>query len=135
MPNETFQSKIDIIERSLKFLEEYEHIDPKDFVSRFKDVQAVKYTLLEIMEACINIATHIISEYGLERGDSYADIFQVLAGSKIINQNLGDRLSAMARFRNLIVHGYSKIDNVRVLKLVQERLGDIVEFVKQILQL
>ncbi|MCF2138066.1 MAG: type VII toxin-antitoxin system HepT family RNase toxin [Candidatus Thorarchaeota archaeon] len=133
MQDEIIQSKIDIIERDLKFLSEYKHINPEDFVSKFKDTQAVKYTLLEIMEACIDIASHIISSQGLERGDSYADMFQIIARANIIDGGLADRLSAMARFRNLIVHGYSKIDNVRLLKLVQERLGDILEFVEQIL--
>jgi uncharacterized protein YutE (UPF0331/DUF86 family) len=47
-------------------------------------LQAVKYSLLEIAEACIDIANHIIAAKGLERVEEYSKMFDVLAKNKII---------------------------------------------------
>lgn len=53
------QGKIDIIKRNLDFLENYKRISVEGFISKFKDIQAVKYSLLEIIEACIEIASYL----------------------------------------------------------------------------
>jgi len=47
---------------------------------------------------------------------------------------LAERLSDMARFRNILVHGYAKVDNLKVLEIVKEELKDIDDFVEEILQ-
>jgi len=128
------ESKIDIIQRNLEFLNEYRYVDEEGFSSSYKDVQAVKYSLLEVVEACIDIASHIISARGFERAESYAEMFQILGKKNIINPNLAERLSDMARFRNILVHGYAKVDNLKVLEIVKEELKDIDDFVEEILQ-
>ena len=61
---EMIKGKFDIIERNLKFLEEYKEKIDKDFLNNFKDIQALKYSLLEMIEACIDIASHIIASNG-----------------------------------------------------------------------
>lgn len=132
--NEIIEGKIDVIQRNLEFLEEYKNIDEDTFLNSYKDVQAVKYSLLEIIEACLDIASHIISARGFERAESYAEMFDILGRRGIISQELAEKLSDMARFRNLLVHGYGKIDNARVLEIVKTELSDVEEFVRQILR-
>jgi len=132
--NEIIEGKIDVIQRNLEFLEEYKNIDEDTFLNSYKDVQAVKYSLLEIIEACLDIASHIISARGFERAESYAEMFDILGRRGIISQELAEKLSDMARFRNLLVHGYGKVDNARVLEIVKTELSDVEEFVRQILR-
>ncbi len=132
--NEIIEGKIDVIQRNLEFLEEYKNIDENTFLNSYKDVQAVKYSLLEIIEACLDIASHIISARGFERAESYAEMFDILGRRGIISQELAEKLSDMARFRNLLVHGYGKVDNTRVLEIVKTELSDVEEFVRQILR-
>ncbi|WP_456468181.1 type VII toxin-antitoxin system HepT family RNase toxin [Archaeoglobus sp.] len=129
--NEIIEGKIDVIQRNLDFLEEYKHIDEDTFLNSYKDVQAVKYSLLEIIEACLDIASHIISARGFERAESYAEMFDILGRRGIISKELAED---MARFRNILVHGYAKVDNARVLEIVKTELSDVVEFVRQILR-
>lgn len=132
--NEIIEGKIDVIQRNLEFLEEYKNIDEDTFLNSYKDVQAVKYSLLEIIEACLDIASHIISARGFERAESYAEMFNILGRRGIISQELAEKLSDMARFRNLLVHGYGKVDNARVLEIVKTELSDVEEFVRQTLR-
>jgi len=129
--NEIIEGKIDVIQRNLEFLEEYKNIDEDTFLNSYKDVQAVKYSLLEIIEACLDIASHIISARGFERAESYAEMFDILGRRGIISKELAED---MARFRNILVHGYAKMDNARVLEIVKTELSDVEEFVRQILR-
>ncbi len=38
----------------------------------------------------------------------------------------------MARFRNLLVHGYLRVDDARVIEILRSRLGDLESFRSQI---
>ena len=129
------QDKIDVIEKNLKFLDEYKSIEIEEFLSNYKDVQAVKYTLFEIIESCIDIASHIISVKGFERAESYADMFEILKKNNIIESELSSKLSDMARFRNILVHSYAKVDNSKVLTFVKEELIDVENFIKELLEI
>lgn len=128
------EGKIDIVQRNLEFLNDYKYMDEEEFIDSFKDIQAVKYSLLESIEACIDIASHMISADNLERPESYAEMLEILAKIEVIDKKLAEKLADMARFRNILVHGYAKIDNLKVLEVVKEDLEDIEEFIGQILK-
>ena len=96
------QDKIDIIDKNLNFLSEYQNVKENNFIKSYKDVQAVKYSLFEIIEACIDIAAHIISIKNLEKADTYAEMFELLGDNKIIEKDLSNNLADMARFRNIL---------------------------------
>ncbi len=122
------EGKFDIIERNLKFLAEFRDKGVDEFVSSFRDMQAVKYSLLEAIEACIDIANHIIAVKGYRRGEEYSEMFTILGEENLIDEGLALGLADMASFRNLLVHRYGEIDNSRVLEIIKSDLGDIREF-------
>ena len=132
---ELIHGKIDIIERNLTFLSEYKEKERSGILSSYKDIQAIKYSLFEIVEACIDIASHIISAKGFQRAESYAEMFEILGKKGIIKTQLCKELSNMARFRNVLVHGYAKIDNSKVLVFTKEKLIDVENFIKAIIDL
>jgi len=128
------QGKIDIIEKNLNFLNEYKEMDEIFFLSNYKDIQAVKYSLFEIIEVSIDIASHLISVNGFERAETYAEMFEILGKKKIINLKLSNNLSAMARFRNILVHSYAKVDNSKVLAYIKEELKDVKDYINAVLK-
>lgn len=129
------QGKIDIVDRNIKFLLDYLKVTPKEFLDSYKDIQAVKYSLFEAIEACIDIASHIIAVRGYERAESYSEMFEILGRKKIIDSELTEKLSNMAKFRNLLVHSYAKVDNLKVLNYVKKELNDIKSFISVVFDL
>ena len=127
--------KIDVIERNLSFLNQYKEKSEAEFLNSYKDIQAIKYSLFEIIEACIDISSHIISIRAFQRAESYAEMFEILGKNTIIGTKLSINLSNMARFRNILVHGYAKIDNSKVLSFAKDELKDVEDFIKRILEL
>lgn len=126
--------RLDIIERNLRFLAEYQAMAAEDFVRSYRDIQAVKYSLLEIIEACIDIASHVLIAEGFERAESYAEMFEILAKRQILSADLAAKLADMSRFRNLLVHSYAKVDDIKVLAFLKAELADVRAFSKAILK-
>jgi len=88
--------------------------------------------MIDKVEACIDIANHIIAAKRFERAEEYSQMFIVLAKNNVISEKLGEKLSNMARFRNLLVHRYGEIKAQRLIEIVKEDLNDVVEFVKEV---
>ncbi|CAN5861012.1 DUF86 domain-containing protein [soil metagenome] len=93
---------------------------------------AVKYRLIVSIEAATDVADHIVASEGLRPATSYADAFASLHEGGWIDVDLAELLAEAARFRNLLVHQYTDVDDHRVMTIVRERLGDLDRFVDTI---
>jgi uncharacterized protein YutE (UPF0331/DUF86 family) len=124
---ETIRGKLEIVRDRLRFLEEREHD-----LSEQRDRLAVEHSLQESIEACLDVANHIISAEGLGRPEDYADYFPRLARHNVIPRPLADKLSEMAKFRNVLVHLYDEVDTDTVADVLENDLGDIRAFAEQI---
>jgi uncharacterized protein YutE (UPF0331/DUF86 family) len=94
--------------------------------------KAVERSLHVAVEACLDIARHLIAREGFRFPQDYQDTFRILAEEHIISQSLLPSLLEMARFRNLIVQDYAKIDDAKVYQILTARLGDFDAFAEAI---
>jgi uncharacterized protein YutE (UPF0331/DUF86 family) len=98
--------------------------------SDFAVMGGTRHYLLLAVETVLDLGSHVISSEGYEAPGTYADIFRVLADEDVIEPGLADRLMAMARFRNVLVHLYADVDDERVLRILRESLTDLDQFVE-----
>lgn len=94
----------------------------------------VERTLHIIIEACIDIAQHIISDEGFREPSSYRDTFAVLAEHRVLRKEDLERFENIASFRNLIVHYYEHVDDAVVYGVFKENLSDFDLFVDRIIE-
>ena len=94
----------------------------------------VERTLHITIEACIDIAQHIISDESLREPMSYRDTFVVMAEHGILRAEDLSKLENIASFRNLIVHYYERIDDSIVYGVFKKNLSDFDLFVDRILE-
>jgi len=73
-----------------------------------------------------------VSRNALRAPASFADAFTVLHEAGVLDQRLAADLADMARFRNLLVHGYARVDDRVVVRILRSRLGDIDAFVRAV---
>jgi uncharacterized protein YutE (UPF0331/DUF86 family) len=100
-----------------------------------QDVRArrfVERTLHVLIEACIDIAQHIIADQRLREPESYRDTFAVLVEAGILPETDRYRFEQMAAFRNLLVHYYEKIDDQTVYGIFRNHLADFSFFADRI---
>ncbi len=124
------------IVRRLTFLEEYcsdldearQSINWENFSQDKVIRRYIERTLHMAVEACLDIANHIISYEGYREPVDNKDIFQVLFEQKILDKKLMENLKKMAQFRNVIVHDYIRVQPETVYAILQKNFGDVLEF-------
>lgn len=89
---------------------------------------AIKYRFIVAIEACIDVGEHIVASENLRAPTDFADTFAVLAEGGFLQSSQVASLQDMARFRNLLVHGYQQIDDERVVVILRSRLDDLERF-------
>jgi len=77
-----------------------------------------------MIETCADVAGHIISDKGYRVPATYADTFRVLYENGILNKGLFETMEKMAKFRNIIVHHYDKVDTETVIGILKKDLKD-----------
>jgi uncharacterized protein YutE (UPF0331/DUF86 family) len=95
---------------------------------------AVKYRFVVAIEVCIDVGQHVISSEGFRAPADFADVFAVLKEGGLLSPELVLALQEMARFRNLLVHGYQQVDDARVVEILRTRLGDFDRFRAEVAQ-
>ena len=128
---DTVMAKIEVIDRNLTYLSQVKE-DFRAEEAEYERLQAVKHSLFEIAEACIDIASHIIAAEGFTRPDTYSEMFVELAENNLISDSLGKRLSQMARFRNLLVHHYHEVEKEELVEILDQGLPDVKNYVKDV---
>ena len=118
-----------------KYLDELEHmkqLSREEFHNDNKNIYSLRYLFQVTIETCINIGTHIISSYRLGLPNEYGDVFRILKNKKVISEELQNKLIAMVRFRNRLVHIYWDIDDDTIFNYLHNNLNDFYIYKKEI---
>ena len=112
------------LEEYLGQVKEYASITVDRYSKDWKAQRVVERTLQMMIEICADIAGHIISDKGYRVPATYADTFRVLYENGILNKDLFETMEKMAKFRNIIVHHYDKVDTAIVIGILKKDLKD-----------
>jgi uncharacterized protein YutE (UPF0331/DUF86 family) len=100
-----------------------------------EDLRMMSERRLELaIQICIDIGAHLVSELSTLPPSDYAGIFKSLADAGHLDRDLGTRLAAAARQRNLLIHLYLDIDNTKVFASLGH-LDDLRAFAAVVQQL
>ena len=104
----------DLVLRKISELDEYQQQ-----LQEFKGITVQQYR---------RVADRWISECAV----SYADIFKVLGENNVLEKKLVDRMEKMAKFRNILVHQYEKIEAEIIVGILKNNLRDFDQFRKAV---
>lgn len=86
------------------------------------------YRLMVVIEAANAICLHICSRLPTSPPDSMPECFDKLVAGGVCPGPLGEKLSKMARFRNLLVHRYWQVDDTAVGAILRDSLDDVEQY-------
>jgi uncharacterized protein YutE (UPF0331/DUF86 family) len=109
-------------------IKEYEKITVAEYTEDWKTQRIVERTLQIMIETCVDIAGHIISDKGYRVPKTYADTFRVLQEEEILDKGLLKTMEKMAKFRNVVVHDYDKVDTEIVVTILRKHLHDFLDY-------
>lgn len=127
--------KLAELEEYLGQIKEFSAISAEEYSSDWKTRRIVERTLQIMIELCIDIAGHIISDRKLRVPVSYADTFKSLGEAGMITPKIIDIMGKMAKFRNVIVHQYESVDTAIVIIILHKHLDDFLQFRNAILDI
>ncbi|HEX6254282.1 MAG TPA: DUF86 domain-containing protein [Euzebyales bacterium] len=81
----------------------------------------LKYTFQTAIEACIDAAHHVVADRGLGVPSSNAAAFRSLTDADLVDADLATRMAGAVGFRNVLVHGYTEVDDRLVVSHLDER--------------
>jgi uncharacterized protein YutE (UPF0331/DUF86 family) len=116
--------KLSELDEYYRQIKEYQNITTAEYSGDWKIQRIVERTLQMMIETCVDIAGHIIADAGYRIPSSYSDSFKVLQEEKILSDKLFSALEKMAKFRNIIVHHYDKVDTEIVVGVLKKNLKD-----------
>ena len=127
--------KLAELEEYLGQIKEYASMTVNRYSKDWKAQRVVERTLQMMIEICADIAGHIISDKGYRVPATYADTFRVLYENGILNKDLFETMEKMAKFRNIIVHHYDKVDTEIVIGILKKDLKDFSAYKDAIINL
>lgn len=127
--------KLRMIKENLNKLVSLRDIPEEIFIEDFQKYDSAKYNLQTTIEAMLDICNHIIARNAYELPKTSAEAFRLLCRKGIINPAMEDTFTAMARFRNRVVHMYAQVDNREVFEIINKKLKDFQAFIDDITRL
>jgi len=118
----------------------------KDYISYIENMDFTRDELMEdvdiqhllshrihmAVEICIDMAMHVASALELPERDSAVDVIRLLGKHGILTKKFAEKFQKAPKLRNLLIHGYAKIDYRLLYKDYKDELKDLKEFAGQI---
>ena len=127
--------KLTELDEYLKQMGEFSSVTLEEYSRDWKVQRIVERTLQMMIEICADIANHIISDRGYRTPDNYGDTFRVLHENGVFKSDLFEIMLKMARFRNIVVHQYDKVDEAIVIGILRNNLNNFTAFRDAILKI
>jgi len=112
------RAKIAIILDDLKALEPIEQMSQDEYLRDLYKRKATERLLQELIEAAIDINTHIVVGSGYAPPDDYYQSFIRAGELGFLSPDLAEKLAPSAGLRNRLVHEYDRIDHAIILEAV-----------------
>jgi uncharacterized protein YutE (UPF0331/DUF86 family) len=120
------------LEEVVSRLEELGRVAPATSRESFRDAWAAERGLQLAAEIVFDIGNHVLSaHFGVSARD-YEDIIAQLGAQGVIDAALRERLKGLGGFRNVLVHGYLRVDPERVAAALVRAPSDFSAFARAV---
>ncbi|MEM2481416.1 MAG: DUF86 domain-containing protein [Candidatus Hadarchaeales archaeon] len=125
-------SRLEMLGEYVRILKGYQKRSLEEVKTDLTLRGAIERYLSLALECAFDIGEMVISLRGLRKPGSYREIIEILGEAGVLSKELAERFAPAGGFRNILIHGYARLDVEQVYRFLQENLGDFEEFAKQI---
>jgi uncharacterized protein YutE (UPF0331/DUF86 family) len=130
--DEILVDKLRYVNEYTSDLKEMRGMSQSDYVDDIVTQRAVERTLMNLIQACIDIAQHVRSSEGLEPGGTAKDDVRALGEVGVLSAETEEKLVEAVGFRNVLAHRYGEIDHEVVYDVLHEDLRWFEEFQQEV---
>lgn len=99
-------------------------LDITEILTNLEKVRFLERNFQLIVENMLDINLHFIRELELETDGDLKNTFTTLGENKILPYEMAQKLAKIINLRNMLVHGYEKIDRERFVKDFKNNKSD-----------
>jgi len=130
---EALRERLAKLEEVVTRLREVARVGREDFERDYRHAWLAERGLELGAQAILDIGNHILAgEFG-ESALEYEEIVRRLGQRGVLSSALTKRLRGLGGFRNILVHGYLRIDPEKVYDALQRSAADFTDFEAEIL--
>jgi uncharacterized protein YutE (UPF0331/DUF86 family) len=122
--------KLALIETSVGELRSLVHLEAVQ--EDVRELRFAAYTLHIAIQAALDVAAHIVADNRLGEPQNNRELFELLARYGWTSRELMGSLREMVGFRNIVVHGYERLNAAIVERILRNHLDDLLQFVNAI---
>lgn len=130
----TIEERLRKLREVIGKLEEYRKVSKKDFFEKHIISDATMHNLVLGIEIIVDIGNHILSDVFQVKAAEYAEVIEKLGEVGVIPEKFAKENVDMARFRNLLIHEYIKINIGKVYQNLQKAPDIFRKFVRYYLK-
>jgi uncharacterized protein YutE (UPF0331/DUF86 family) len=124
---ETVRERLALVRRNLETLAAAASLPRERFLADQKEQWSAAYGLQSTAQALLDAGAHVLSGHFKDAPKEYGEIVPLLVRRGVLDSALGERLTKVSGFRNVLVHEYAAVDYGIVHEKLQ-RLDDLRAF-------
>lgn len=129
----------DLIKTKIRSIQEYLlEIEPilslpkDEIISNIEKLRTLERNFQLVVDAMLDVNIHFIRELNLNSPDDLKSTFIILAEGKILPFDFSEKISPVVGLRNILVHGYEKIDRKLFIDSFQKNRKDFEKYLRTI---
>jgi len=124
------ESRLDLIKEVIEKLSNCRESSKEEFLRDFKISDSAIRNLILGVEIVTDIGNHLLAEVFQINPKEYSEVIIHLGNTGIIDKKFAEENANMAKFRNLLVHEYIKVDLDKVYDYLQKAPEIFFKFAK-----
>ena len=121
------------LDRILQELSKYESVAWEEFQTDLSQRWVVERGLIAAASIVFDVADHILAGHLGIYAETYEQSLEMLCGERVISEKLHQQMKGLGGFRNILVHGYLKIDPRQVHDNLGKSLVVFPQFAQEVL--
>ena len=126
---EKIKQRFSEINEAISGAKDLAKLSDKEFWSRKENIAAVKYYLLQAIEAVGGVCVHIAAKKFNKGVSAFGECFEIMEKEGVLEKSLADKLRKMAKFRNKLIHRYWEIEDKNILEYTRKDVSDFEYFI------
>ncbi len=124
---------LDMMQNYYVELEEHFPLTEKEYAEDVEKRRFCERTIQLMIEATIDISQLLVKGMQLGLPTSEESLFDTLKSKKILSTSITAKLKKMKKFRNVLIHHYTDIDDALVYENITSHKQDFQVFRKEVL--
>lgn len=119
-----------------KYLKEMEGLLPVTLDTLRKNIErrySLAFLLEQIVNECINLGNHVISEKDLGPVTTFKEVFDRLAKVELVSEKTAEGMKKLVEIRHIIAHRYGGFSNEELLEALKRR-SHVKNFVEELIE-